>query len=398
MKKRISKYILLLLAFIVYGCQGYLGKKTDLGFIDIPKTTNTIVSYIPIQPVVNGFSYPTDIIVGYDQLIYVADSGAGEIICYDLAWNKLSSFAIPGLSTIAQDRELDILAVGTFDTTISAVKYTLSAIYRLELKNAEYGLGQACVEKKIVHPFYFKQQFSTNDAKVRIRNIAILGNNWYYVTRTGPDKSATEFGGPDDAVIQFDKNDNFISPIGVQTSTGYYSNYFQSPVGIATLAQPPQSTIVSPSGDFIFTSVNPTTSLKVQYIQQQVSDNGTAYVVEQLITGDTSQASGFLYTPNRFISPVDITVSGDGTNYIFVVDATKDSLYQFTTTGLEGVKSPPALHSNKNIKVSFGGTGNGLTQFNNPRAVAYYNNIVYVADAGNGRILRYELTTDINQQ
>lgn len=388
--------LLIVSAFIFYGCEGYFGKKTNLSFIEIPKATNTIVAYVPVQPFIPGFVYPTDIIIGYDQLIYVADSGTGKITCYDLSWRQLGTYAVPGLSTMAQDRELDLLVVGTFDTLISNINYTLSCIYRIELKNAIYGFEQAYIKKKIIHPFYFKEGISSDDALVRIKNVAVLGDNSYYVTRTGPDNSATQFGGPDDAVLYFDKNDNFVSPVGVSTPIGYYSNFFQSPIGIASLAQPPQSTTVSSSGDFIFTCNSPNFTYKALYIQQVVSNQGEVYQVEGFYS-DTTQAIGFLYTPYRFVDPVDVTVSGDGTNYIFIVDAAKDSLYQFTTTGLEGVTPPPALHQTKHIKVSFGGKGTGLSQFNNPRAVAYYQKIVYVADAGNGRILRFELTTDINQ-
>jgi hypothetical protein len=50
----------------------------------------------------------------------------------------------------------------------------------------------------------------------------------------------------------------------------------------------------------------------------------------------------------------------------------------------------------KNIRVSFGGSGNSLTEFNQPSGVAYLREIVYVADKGNGRVLRFQLTTDFD--
>ncbi|MFT4754705.1 MAG: hypothetical protein ACI85Q_002265, partial [Salibacteraceae bacterium] len=34
--------------------------------------------------------------------------------------------------------------------------------------------------------------------------------------------------------------------------------------------------------------------------------------------------------------------------------------------------------------------------FKNPRAVAYLNEILYVADSGNGRVLRFKLTSDFD--
>ncbi|MBL4710361.1 MAG: hypothetical protein JKY48_18175, partial [Flavobacteriales bacterium] len=65
------------------------------------------------------------------------------------------------------------------------------------------------------------------------------------------------------------------------------------------------------------------------------------------------------------------------------------------SNGLEGVEPPPASGQTKYIKTSFGGKGIGASQFNNPSSVAYRNEIVYVADTDNGRVLRFKLTTDI---
>ena len=59
--------------------------------------------------------------------------------------------------------------------------------------------------------------------------------------------------------------------------------------------------------------------------------------------------------------------------------------------------APPAgSTSKKNVLVSFGGTGTSLSQFNNPSGVAYYQQVLYVADTDNKRILRFKLTTDFD--
>ena len=107
-------------------------------------------------------------------------------------------------------------------------------------------------------------------------------------------------------------------------------------------------------------------------------------------------ATGFLYTPGKFEEPKGITVAGDETRYIFVTDAAKDSVYQFTSNGLEGIPPPPGSDEKVYQKASFGGTGTGPTQFNEPIGIAYFNQILYVADAGNARILRFKLTLDFD--
>lgn len=378
------------------GCDAFFGSKTPPDFLDVPQFDDRTVAYVPIQPVLDGLNYPVDVIAGWDELIYVADAGEEEIISYDQAGTELARFPIPGLGQIAQDRRLDILATGTRDTLINGTAFTLPAIYRLRLSNAGgYGLNVARITQVIVHPFYFKSSTPTSsDEQVRFTGIAPLGDNYYYVSRTGPVNNPNRFGGPDNAVLRFDQNDVYVTPVAVSTNLGLFRDYFKTPSAITSYAQPPQSPAVNRTGDFLFAAVDPNAVLKVQGIRLVESDAGASYEVVNFLVSDTSRADRFLYESNRFTEPVDITVAGDVTRYIFVVDAARDSLYQFNALGFEGANPPAGSRSNKVIRASFGGRGIGLTQFNEPRGVAYLNRIVYVADAGNGRVLRFKLTTD----
>ncbi|GAB4416892.1 MAG: hypothetical protein OHK0039_26590 [Bacteroidia bacterium] len=389
---------LLLPLLLLTACEGFWGKRTSTDFLDVPIYDSRTVAYVPIQPVWEGFAEPVDIIAGYDELIYVADAGTEEIISFDLAGNELGRLGIPGLTAIAQDRRLDLLACGTRDTLINGTLLTLPAIYRIEQnKSGTYGLREARIVRTIVHPFYFKSSTPTAaEAAVRFTGIAPLADNRYYVSRTGPSNAPNQFGGPDDAVLLFTSTDTYLTPVSVSTNLGLFNDYFKQPQSIATFAQPPQSNAVSLSGDFVFASAQPDYLLKVQGIARIETDFGASYEVRNYVRGDTSKADRFLYDPGRFTRPADITVAGDGTNYIFVVDAARDSLYQFNGLGYEGVNAPAGSRSSKVVRASFGGTGEGLTQFRNPSGVAYLYEIVYVADAGNGRVLRFQLTTDFD--
>lgn len=373
-------------------CEGFFGKKLDASFIDVPVYNDRQVAYVPIQPVWDNFVLPEDILLGYDELIYVVDAGTEEIVSMDQAGNELGRFGVPGLSEVVQDRRLDLLAIGTFDT----LGHSLPTIYRINQKgNGGYGLSNAEITAKIVHPFYYKVNFDPgNDDLASFGGIALKANNDYFVARNGP--SSSQIFGPQDAMLIFDADDKFLSTVRVSTGGGVFSDYFRTPIAAVGVAQPPQSPSVNASGDFIFASGDATTQLKVQYIQVNETENGIDYTVRNMTVGDTSQAEGFLLSPGRFSLPADVTYTGDGTNYIFVVDSEKDSLYQFTNTGLEGVEPPPGSNSSKNIRVSFGGRGTSLTQFNQPSGVAYYQQILYVADKGNGRVLRFRLTTDFD--
>lgn len=380
-------------------CEKYFGNKTDLSFIDVPEFQARTIAYVPIQPVLDNFVKPIDVCAGFDQLMYVVDEGSSEIISFDVAGNELARFEVPGIKKVIQDRKLNLLAIGTKDTTIFDVTYSLSTIYRINLggPNGAYGLQYATITKAISHPFYYKSTFSSVDAQVEITDIAILADNSYYITRQGPNNSTSQLGGPDDAVLVFNNEDKFISPVSVVGALGgTVSDYFKKPSSLASFVQPPQSFALTTRRDFVFASTSNSSALKVQLIRYIETENGASYQIEDLPAGDTAKADAFLYEPNRFSNPVDVAISGDGTNFIFVIDNESDSLYQFSSNGYEGVQPPPGSSSTKYSIASFGGTGTELTQFNNPSAVAYLDKIVYVADSDNGRVLRFRLTTDFD--
>ncbi len=391
-------YLLFLSLWFFASCEKPLGDKTDLSFIDVPVYDQEMIAFVPIQPAITHLSNPVDICVGYDELIYIADQASGRITAFDQSGKVLGTYNLPGVKALAMDRSLEILALAKYDTLINGVNYKLDAIYRLSLiSNNGYGIQHAKIIRKVVHPFYFKTSFTTSDTAVHLNGISIMADNKYYVSRSGPSNIPGQIGGPDDAILVFNPGDVFETTVSVTTEQGLISDYFRKPFAISTLAKAPQSTVVRTGGDFLFTSISNQTAIKAQYIRFESSDFGSSYHLNTALAGsDTSKADGFMYTPNRFISPKGITIAGDGSNYIFVSDAMKDSVYLFTMQGLEGVQPPPGNDSKKNINVSFGGRGTGLKQFRAPAAMAYHNKILYVLDTGNGRILRFKLTTDFN--
>ena len=388
----------LFIVIVNTGCDDFFGNKTDVSFIDIPDYQNKPIAYVPIQPVLDQFVNPTDVLAGFDELVYVADNGREEIIGLDQSGRELYSFKVPGVYTVVQDRQLNLLAIGTKDTVINGSSYTFSCIYRIDLQGAfGYGLNNAKIVKEIVHPFYLKNTFSSSDLDVKFQDVAVIGENEYYVSRTGFSNNANQFGGPDNAVLLFDEYDTYITPVSVTTRGGVFKDFFKTPSGMASLAQPPQIS-ASMSRNFLFTSMDQSADnlYKVRLISHVETDFGVEYNPNDILPLDTTEAEGSINDANKFSHPVDVIITGDGTGYIFVVDQEKDSLYQFTSNGLEGIKPPPGAGVTKYVKVSFGGTGIELTQFKEPRAVAYLNQILYVADSGNGRVLRFKLTSDFD--
>ncbi|MDX2188707.1 MAG: hypothetical protein SFY32_02480 [Bacteroidota bacterium] len=380
---------------ILSSCSGFLGNKTDISFIAIPDYSVRAVAYVPIQPVISGYSDPSDICIGFDNLIYVVDKGTEEIISYNESMVELGRLKIQGVTAVAQDRRLNLIALGTLDTTINNFSHTLTCIYRIALNNQVYGISSGTITKKIVHPFYISTGIKSSDNAVQFTGVAVLADNSYYITRTGTSQTNL-LGGPDDAILLFNNKDKYQYYLQVSTQDeGVKLDYIKNPLGIATFVAPPQSNSIRDRKDLMYISNSPSDVLKVKVLSYTVVEDAPVYALDQsLVIGDTSKASGFLYTPRRFGSPSDIAFAGDGSQLVFITDKQKDSLYIFTNNGLEGVAPPTGSTSQKNIKVSFGGNGQSLTKFNMPSAVAYSEKIVYVADAGNHRILRFKLTTD----
>lgn len=391
MKKVLSTVVI---SLVLFGCDGFFGKKTELDFIDTPEFQIRDISYVPIQPALTNFIRPVDITTGFDELIYVVDEGTEEVISLDESGRELGRFSIQGARSVVQDRRFDLLVIGTKTDTISGKAFDLTCIYRVDLhgNNGLYGIRHAKITKEIVHPFYYKSTFSSTDPTVVFNRIGVLANNDYYVTRNGT--GGNNFDGPDDAILLFNAQDKFVTPVAVSSNGALYRDYFKKPFGLVTTVQPPQ---ISANGnsDFIYSSLSPEGVIKVQYIEYIETEFGATYEPRIMSTSE-DEADGFLTYPYRFDSPKGVSLAGDGTNHIFIADSKKDSLYLFSLNGFEGVKPPPGYSTTKYINVSFGGTGTGLSNFKEPSGIAYKNKVVYVADAGNGRVLRFKLTTDFD--
>jgi len=391
--------IFFLLSFGMLSCNTFFGKRSNLDFIQQPEYSTRQVYYVPIQPVITGFDKLSDVVTGFDKLIYVIDEGRQEVIAFDEAFAELSRKRIAGAIKLMQNRRLDLYVIGYTDTTINAISYRLSTIYKVEtIQNTGYGLSNATISKKLIYPFACgRNALKSSDTLVRFTDITPLANGSYYVSRTGI-TSTDVLTGPDDAILFFEANDVYQGFIQILTSNGTEEKFIKVPTAITSYVQPPQSDRVVADFGFAYLTNNPIDQQKAKVISGTASEFGIVFAVEDLNAAayDKDKADGGLYEFNQYIEPSDITFSGDGSQLFFVTDAAKDSLYVYTRTGLEGVNPPAGSQSSKNVKVSFGGRGEGLYQFNRPIAVAYSKKIVMVADQGNKRILRYRLTTDFD--
>ncbi len=426
---KMRRYLLGLVILIVamstfYGCDQLLGSKgdaiTDEIFEEGKQDPNLVVdevAYTALVPFWDTFDKPTDVFVGYDELVYVTDAKGLHVLDqagreYEDAFIKIKG----GATSVTQDRLLNIYVTARYDTVITAVdaniEWNLSAIYKIKNTN---GAGPVQFVDTLIHPFMDKSRSSTiskqfrldrnrtdNEELVELTSVAVLANNDIYVTRKGPRNKTGEAVAPDNTVLTFSADANTGKMVNLSQLRVLNSNNpsFLSGISIndiTTLVGPPQRESLSPELSFIITQGAPEKDIpfRTLWVNGVMTIDGLEYRPNSsLLARDTARAESFLYDQYKFKNPAGIAYSADARRHVFVVDSETDSLYMFQSNGFEGINPPPGSSASKAINVSFGGEGNGPREFKNPSGVAYFNEILYIADTGNNRIARYKLSTD----
>ena len=324
-------------------------------------------TYVRLNPEWVGFNKPRDIVVGNEPFLYVADTDNDRIIMLDQAGRVLGiSLTIKRPIAIAQDKRLQLLVCAEFDTLLPgrSVPTTFGAVFRLDLVSVGHLISLATPQR-----VYYDDEDSTR----RYTGVATLYDNSYYVTRVGP-KNEQSVVDKDNSILLFSKSDVLITPVTQTFShdgTGLLS--IHRPTGIATLPN-------SRSVEYVFSQIEVSAATvplyKVQWIRLVTEGQTTNYVSKfyPSVNGDIG-----MLEIEKFTRPEGVALDPSGN--LFVVDAAKDSLYIFNTRGVE--------------QFSFGGTGSGEKQFSEPSGVSFYDKTVYVADAGNNRVVRFKLSTDL---
>lgn len=404
--KNILFYALLVFSLYLTGCNFLFGTREDETVSDVfrqgaidPNVSQQVVGYVPVLPIWGGFANPTDVFVGYDELVYVADAAGVHIL--DLKGTRQALIAIPGATKVVQDRRLYTYVLGRANRLINGENWNLAAVYVL----TGAGTGNPQILDTLIHPFNDLTRANTNFRGVADQNVEFTGlvpliDNGFYLSRRGPTNSQISTAAPDNAILVY-RND--LTNNGYAQGLNANSSSLRSILdvsGMAGFLAPPQLVFgMSSSRDFLLLQSRTSAEYKTLWIRQQTSEEaGTVYIENQnMLNFDTTKATRYLYDSFRFGKPADVCVAPDETNYIFVIDSEKDSLFQFTSLGFEGVNPPPNSGLTKQVIASFGGRGSGPFEFNQPQGVAYMRRIVYVADTGNGRIMRFKLSTDLER-
>lgn len=423
--KNFLKYSLTILVSVtlLVNCDTIFGSKqddtTDEIFREgrIPPDLQTTGGYAPVLPFWGGFDQPTDIFVGFDTFVYVTDQeGVHLLDRADLSPRR--TIPLTGAVAVTQDRLLNIYVAARIDTVIDAIDpqitWNLPAVFKIKNLN---GAGNLQFVDTLIFPFddsslstvvakraRLNRNSEFNYEQVQITGVTTLADNTLYVTRTGPKNDPADLASVDNTVLEF------IPEVINGQTTGKMRNVRQietlnpntpsltSAIGLSSISSfiaPPQRDSFSEDRGFLIAQADQSQDIpfRVLWIDAVETIDGLSYQANtSLLVKDTTAAESFLYDAFTFEQPAGVAFAGDQTRYIFVVDQAQHKLYQFQANGQEGVNSQN--EGEKRLIVSFGGLGSGPKQFNSPSGVAYFDEVVYVADTGNNRIARYKLTTD----
>ncbi len=413
MIKRIPFLLPFCLALVALGGDGLLGSKDDGTTDEIfeagrnePGQFNE-VEYVPLFPFFSQagdggtLQAPTDVYVGYDEFIYVTDERGLHVL--DLAGRAANFIPVPGGGTsVIQDRRFHVYVTARRDTTLNDRTWNLPVVLHYDGVTE----GAPRLVDIIWHPFdddsrrFNRPDPISTDEGVEFTGVAVLPNNNIYVSRRGPVNVLSSVILPHNTVMEFNTEGLNTQSIVALNPTFPSLRSAINPADVLTLVHPPQRQSFPDEKHFLIAQSPPPgqdLAFPVLSIRAVLTTDGIVYRPDTdkiQVAGTPELGESFLYDEFKFENPSDLAFAADGTNYFFVTDVGTDSLYVFTSRGVEGVAPPPGSSSTTPVIVSFGGEGDGATQFRNPEGVSYFDRIVYVADTGNNRLSRFRLNTD----
>jgi DNA-binding beta-propeller fold protein YncE len=366
MKRRY--FVILILLLTLSAC----GKRIKLPTnIPSPRAEASDTTYITLPPAwteAGGipFDHPQDVHVGFDGYVYIADEGNNRVVEFDQAGNFIAQYeGARSPRSVSQDQLLRLLVTGGNTIYVKLKdKETFDSLYAgLDIYDSTMVVRpDTLIDTLIVPPdsmiidtifglfdtTYIVDTIPTNYEAIAPDPRPTHGYSIYFVCDFRRDEISR--------FIFFESKELYY--VGVAIPPGYELSKTRRPTGVFTYL----------SGD----------KLRLLFCQT------LPYLSVQLLDGDNLTPliprtdSSNIYWEGTFGVAEDAVV--DEYENIFVVDSRKNQVHKFSRHGVR--------------ILSFGKEGTGEKEFKNPKGIAYANKIVYVADTGNNRILRFMLSTD----
>ncbi|MBI3189938.1 MAG: hypothetical protein HYZ33_04755 [Ignavibacteriales bacterium] len=373
-----KNFIVFLLAVVVAllliaGCE----EKFDTSTLPNPdaNTSPGDTNYVEITPPYGGFETPVSVMVGNDQLIYIADYDRNEIVMMDAAGVILKRRSVPHPVSISQNLKLDLYVCG--ETMAQNGRDTIGAIYRIYLARFDTTIAGQDTSLLINHdlenaPMHIIRK-EAERPKRRFVGVGIFPDNEFIVARTGPDN--TSFVDPDTRVISFDKKDKMITPRGelITRATGG--------TAITDINQLTGIAVFPSSRNFIVLQSSAGAAYGAIWMVYESRADFTGWVPRFDPSKAEQRSTDFIRT-YRFMYPTAAAVDRRRSD-VFIVDAGLDSVFKFDRNGRFKSESFGKAKTQSEL----------LPGLKNPRGIAYSNDCtIYIADTGNKIIRRFKLS------
>jgi hypothetical protein len=380
--------LLILSSLIITGCQNMESderiKNQNNSSQIITNPTDT--TYVELNPSWGGFNNPTAILAGNDGFLYVADTDNNKVVQINETGLVLETRGIINPIALAQDLRLDLLVSGLIYSTV--INDSVPAIFRIHLYESNHHLAVARIDTVYKEPTRPNRRFT---------GIAMMTDNNYLVTRSGPDNSS--FIDPDTRLLRFIAQtrrdttrdgqgniisikdtvlDKYITPVSdIATRQGQGLTDILYPTGIATFPN---------SNDFILTqsSAGGTMLFGALWMVYYNIPTFEGWLPKFDVRKPEEKNRDFI-KPNRFVEASAATVDGQRLD-IFIIDSEQDSLVKFDRRG---------NYKPESFGKSYLATL-GSPPLNHPKGVAYKvgPKTLYITDSGNNKIRRFRLSTD----
>ena len=392
--------ILIILATVYSGC--------DFRKLPLPVEKTGVLafgandtSYIEVSPVWNSsflgekLIAPSDIIVGPDGYLWIANSGGNEVFAVTKAGRVLRSNHFDRIrpishpTAISLDGKMNLFAVNGTDTIyvwneyINLIGIDSVAVWGVFKRNSgdtvHYSIAKTAkfLQAGVDSLKFKKFLFSNDENKIKLFQelrpfyISVNPNLEYFGVASGKTGSDEVYVSESfqSRIAQFK-----LVPIarlklknGVEVFS-YKGRFERNVVTYGSGA----GTVDTPRGLFVDRSGNLyLTQLGGNFLVQKLQAN--TFISQYELHKDP------IMDLNRFQQPVDIALDGD--NNIFVVDRGLKKVFKFGNSGPKAGK-----------EISLGKRGLGIVQFDDPRGILVSDNVVYVTDAGTNEIRRFKLS------
>jgi sugar lactone lactonase YvrE len=330
-----------------------------------------------------SFSNPGKLIVGLDTYIYVCDTGNDRIVRLDAAGTVHSTYAVPHPIGITQDELLRLIVVnGTRDIykidTYPSRDGNWTISYSAE--SEDWGFlseNDVFVDVTCVPGGTSKIYFAA------VKDTLLDQTGQVYLFSNDPDTNLTDnedILAPEDFPVGGDDPnapDTAHNPV-VQYGTGV--GYSDHPNGISAFTR---------NSKLYLLTTQDSSSFKTQVLEWYMNSYyHVAFFQPAILPGGGTD----LYSDTLNLVPLAATADVSGNLFVVCKPDTLNKPYNLT---ISAYKFDPLGR----LKEAWGPFGNATGEMNFPRGIAYDNfadrRTVYISDSGNNRILRFKLSTDI---